>query len=152
MTDRAGAWAGMAASVLWLPGVWLTLGAFASSAAADPRTDYALDCMGCHGAAGAGVPGKVPDMRNSLSVLAGTPAGRRYLVEVPGVAQAPLSNLGLARLLNWMMHNLSGTTVPKSWAFTGAEVSWYRKTPLVEITEIRRRLLAGPPARISSRQ
>lgn len=58
--------------------------------AADPHTEYMLDCMGCHQANGAGVPGKVPDMRGALAALSGTAAGRRYLIEVPGVAQAPL--------------------------------------------------------------
>lgn len=114
-----------------------------STASADSRTDYILDCMGCHGAVGAGVPGKVPDMRGSLVRLSVTPAGRRYLVEVPGVAQAPLSNVALARLLNWMIHNLSDLpSSNKLKTFTPAEVAVYRATPLVEVTGIRQRLLA----------
>lgn len=114
-----------------------------STASADSRTDYILDCMGCHGAVGAGVPEKVPDMRSSLVRLSVTPAGRRYLVEVPGVAQAPLSNVALARLLNWMIRNLSDPPSPnKLKTFTPAEVAVYRSTPLVEVAGIRQRLLA----------
>ena len=111
--------------------------------AADPHIEYMLDCMGCHQANGAGVPGKVPDMRRALRPLSGTAAGRRYLIEVPGVAQAPLSNVELAGLLNWMIHHLGDVSGPKhSTAFTAAEVAAYRKTPLVEVAATRQRLLA----------
>ena len=119
----------------------------APKANASPHTDYMLDCMGCHLADGAGVAGKVPDMRDSLVPLSATTAGRRYLVEVPGVAQSPLSNSDLAQLLNWMMSHLSSQTVPKSYkAFTPAEVAAYRNTPLVDVMGARLRLLgAGAP-------
>ncbi|HZT04792.1 MAG TPA: hypothetical protein VFA39_21260 [Steroidobacteraceae bacterium] len=114
------------------------------TATADPRTDYMLDCMGCHRANGAGVPGKVPDMRSSLVLLSGTPEGRRYLVEVPGVAQAPLSSAALAHLLNWMVHHLSAAAAPRSFRrFTEEEVAAYRKIPLVDVIDVRRRLLAA---------
>ena len=130
-------------SLICLSVLCILLEGVVSTASADSRTDYILDCMGCHGAIGAGVPGKVPDMRSSLVRLSVTPAGRRYLVEVPGVAQAPLSNVALARLLNWMIHNLSDPPSPKKLkTFTPAEVAVYRATPLVEVTGIRQRLLA----------
>jgi hypothetical protein len=140
-----------AGTLVCLSALCLLLEVIASTAAADPRTDYMLDCMGCHRADGEGVPGKVPDMRNSLVRLSVTPAGRRYLVEVPGVAQAPLSNLELTRLLNWMMRNLSAIPLPKNAeAFTAAEVTAYRKTPLVEVARVRQRLLGSTPRRTSN--
>jgi mono/diheme cytochrome c family protein len=112
--------------------------------AGDPHTEYMLDCMGCHQANGAGVPGKVPDMRGVLGALSGTGAGRRYLIEVPGVAQAPLSDAELADLLNWMVHDLGEVPGPRHFIdFTPAEVAAYRKAPLVEVAVTRRRLLAG---------
>lgn len=117
------------------------LGARAATAL---RISYMLDCQGCHGARGQGVPGKVPDMRRSLAVLAATPAGRRYLVKVPGAAQAPLSDAALARLLNWMIRNISAVAVPKHVRpITAKEVATFRKTPLTRVGPIRRRLLAG---------
>lgn len=132
-------------SLICLSVLCVLLEGVVSTASADSRTDYILDCMGCHGAVGAGVPGKVPDMRSSLVRLSVTPAGRRYLVEVPGVAQAPLSNVALARLLNWMIRNLSDPlSANKLKTFTPAEVAVYRSTPLVEVTGIRQRLLASP--------
>lgn len=117
-------------------------------ASPNPRIAYMLDCQGCHGAGGQGVPGKVPDMRRSLAVLAATAAGRRYLVEVPGAAQSPLSNAGLARVLNWIIHHFSAVPVPKSVKpFTSREVASYRATPLTEVTAVRRRLLAAAQRR-----
>lgn len=130
----------------------LLLVALAPGANANPRTDYMLDCMGCHLAEGEGVRGKVPDMRDSLAPLSGTPAGRRYLVEVPGVAQSPLSDRDLAQLLNWMMSHLSAQAVPKSFkAFTPREVAAYRKTPLVDVIGTRMRLLGAAPAPAGAR-
>jgi hypothetical protein len=131
-------------SIIILSTLSLLLGWSIGAAAADPHTEYMLDCMGCHQPDGAGVPDKVPDMRSSLVPLARTAVGRRYLIEVPGVAQAPLSDLELARLLNWMVRRLSAQTVPRSVkAFTPGEVAAYRKTPLVEVVQIRRWLLGG---------
>jgi cytochrome c553 len=142
-----------AAAVVCLSALGLLLGGLASTATADPRTNYVLDCRGCHGADGAGVPGKVPDMRNSLARLSATPAGRRYLVEVPGVAQAPLSDLELAQLLNWITRHLSAVPEPTGFEpFTAHEVASYRKTPLVAVAAIRQRLLTGSPRSASSRR
>jgi len=122
-------------------------------AAASPRIAYMLDCQGCHGANGQGVPGKVPDMRRSVAVLAATAAGRRYLVEVPGAAQSPLSNAGLARVLNWIIHHFSAVPVPKGVKpFTSKEVASYRATPLTEVTAVRRRLLAAAQKRNAPRK
>lgn len=138
-------------SLVALSALWLLTGL--TPAAADPHSDYMLDCMGCHRAGGEGVPGKVPDMRRSLVPLSLTAAGRRYLVEVPGVAQAPLSNAELAQLLNWMISHLSAIAAPKHLrAFTAEEVASYRKTPLVEVAAIRQRLLRGSRRPASSRR
>lgn len=76
--------------------------------------------------------------------LAGKPAGRRYLIQVPGSAQSKLSDADLAAVLNWMVANLSAVPVPRSIAkFTAEEVAAYRHEPLVAVKAQRRRLLAG---------
>lgn len=114
-----------------------------ASAANDQHNTYMLNCQGCHRANGEGIPGKVPDMRRTLAVLATTAAGRRYLVQVPGADQSPLSNAELAKLLNWMVHHLSAVAVPKSVRpFTTKEVAAYRGEPLINVAAVRRRLLA----------
>ena len=69
-------------------------------------------------------------------------AGRRYLVQVPGSSQSPLSDLELAQVLSWMVRNLSAATVPPDFTdFTAAEVARYRGSPLVNVSETRARLL-----------
>jgi cytochrome c553 len=72
-----------------------------TGAAASPETDYALQCRGCHGAEGKGVPGRVPGLAGMAALLE-TPAGRARLLAVPGVRQASLSDERLAALLVWV--------------------------------------------------
>jgi hypothetical protein len=101
-----------------------------------------LNCMGCHLADGSGAAGKVPSVRDSLGILARSSAGRRYLVQVPGASQSPLSDLELAQLLSWMVRNLSAQPVPADFTdFTAAEVAGYRRFPLIDVRDTRARLL-----------
>jgi mono/diheme cytochrome c family protein len=96
-------------------------------AAPPPQEDYALHCSGCHHLDGAGVPGVVPAL-SGLAPLLATPAGRAYLVRVPGVAQAPLGDERLAELLNWVARELS--RVEPSPPFAAGEVAELRANPL----------------------
>lgn len=70
------------------------------------ETRYVLHCGGCHGVDGRGTPGVTPTL-HGLAPLAATPAGRRYLMRVPGVAQAPLDDKALAALLDWVIGRFS---------------------------------------------
>jgi hypothetical protein len=107
------------------------------------QANYMLNCMGCHLADGSGAAGKVPSLRDSLVVLSRSSAGRRYLVQVPGASESPLSNLELAQVLTWMVRNLSARAVPTDFTdFTSAEVATYRRSPLANVREVRARLLA----------
>ena len=106
------------------------------------QANYMLNCMGCHLADGSGAAGKVPSVRDSLVILSRSSAGRRYLVQVPGASQSPLSDLELAQLLSWMVRNLSAQTVPADFTdFTAAEVAGYRRFPLIDVRDTRARLL-----------
>ena len=108
------------------------------------QASYMLNCMGCHLPDGAGAADKVPSVRESLPVLAATRAGRRYLVQVPGAAQSPLSDRELAQVLSWMVRNLGARPAPPGFTdFTAAEVAGYRGTPLDDVRGTRRRLLAA---------
>jgi hypothetical protein len=135
---------GVFAAILCAPSLAALSIAAAPCRAAPPRIDYMLNCMGCHVGDGSGAPGKVPSLRESLVPLASTAAGRRYLVEVPGASQSPLSDAALAQLLNWMVRNLSARPVPPHFAdFTADEVASYRATRLVNVSEVRARLLGS---------
>jgi mono/diheme cytochrome c family protein len=72
----------------------------AAAAQSVAESDYALQCRGCHGPEGAGVPGLVPNLGEMGTMLA-TPEGRARLLRVPGIRQASLSDARLAALLNW---------------------------------------------------
>ena len=130
--------------------VGFLLAAPASVPAAAPstaaRNNYMLRCMGCHLADGSGSAGKVPSVRDSLVPLASSGAGRRYLVQVPGSAQSPLSDLELAQVLSWMVRNLSRQAAPGGFVdFSATEVASYRRTPLIEVQATRARLLPSAP-------
>jgi mono/diheme cytochrome c family protein len=113
----------------------------------EPQINYALQCMGCHTPDGAGVPDRVPSIRDTLVPLARMAEGRRYLVQVPGSAQSTLDNAELAELLNWMIRSLSVVKVPGNLApFTEAEVREYRVQTLSQVRETRERLLAASRA------
>src|ERR1041384_2672649 len=71
-------------------------------AKASPQQDYILYCMGCHGAQAEGVPGKVPPLAHALGRYMRTPAGRNYILRVPGAANSVLSDAQLATVLNWL--------------------------------------------------
>lgn len=107
----------------------------------EPRINYMLQCLGCHGPDGRGEPGRVPSLRSTLAPLSRSAAGRRYLLQVPGVALATLSDQDLALLLNWMLPTFGGAPAKQVRAFTAAEVGRYRRSPLVEISATRARLM-----------
>jgi len=130
-----------------LPRSWLALVLFVAAAPAalahDPKTNYTLHCQGCHVADGSGLEGKVPSMRPTLVPMALFPEGRRFLVQVPGVAQSSLSDAETAALLNWMVRNLGEQPAPaRLREFTAAEVARYRATRLLEVRATRAQVMA----------
>ena len=74
---------------------------------------YVLHCGGCHGVDGRGTPGATPTL-HGLAALADTEDGHRYLMRVPGVAQAPLADADLAELLDWLVATFSDEPVGHS--------------------------------------
>ena len=120
-------------------------------ALASPQQDYVLYCMGCHGPTAQGVPGKVPPLANALSRFMRTPAGRDYVLRVPGAANSALSDVQLAAVLNWLAVTYDQRTAADRPApFTNDEVSRVRHTPLPSVLAARsavvRELAATGPA------
>jgi hypothetical protein len=140
MSLRHGVQVALSALLLapWLP----------ATGADTARNNYMLRCMGCHVADGSGSLGKVPAVRDSLGPLIATPEGRRFLVQVPGAARSPLSDLELAQVLSWMVRNLSQPPPPPGFTdFSAQEVARYRSTPLLNVQATRARLLAAATPR-----
>jgi mono/diheme cytochrome c family protein len=88
--------------------------------------DYILNCSGCHRLDGSG-SSAVPSLR-AMSELNKKPGAREYWVQVPGAAQAPLSDTRLARLMNWLVQRFTGQRPEPS--YTAEEVRRLRSTPL----------------------
>ena len=117
----------------------------ASSALADPRSDYLLHCAGCHRPDGTGLPPSVPTLAGPLGALAASPEGRDYLARVPGAAQAPLSDEELAAVLNWVLEEFNCESLPDSFRpLEGPEVAASRARVLADPLKLRREIWPHP--------
>src|SRR5205085_12218946 len=83
-----------------------------NKSAGDPALDYVLHCQGCHQAGGTGLPGAVPQLKDSIARIAAAPGGREYIQRVPGVAQSQLDDRAVAALLNWLIAYFDSAHVP----------------------------------------
>jgi mono/diheme cytochrome c family protein len=128
--------------VSWIVAGVLAFGPMSAALAYQPRVNFQLQCMGCHHADGAGEEGRVPSVRRTLVPFSGLAEGRDFVMRVPGVAQAPLSDADIAALLNWMVRNLSDVPVPATFVdYTADEVGRARHRPLAAVRDTRATLL-----------
>jgi mono/diheme cytochrome c family protein len=90
-------------------------------------TVYTLNCSGCHGAEGLGVPEVgIPNL-NEAGRFVRTELGRKYLIQVPGLSQSRLDDATAARLLNWILRKFSANRLPTYFApYTAQEVAHFR--------------------------
>ena len=120
----------------------LAPGVAAAEGTSGPALDYAVTCQGCHRADGTGTPGTVPTLAGSVGKFLRVPGGREFLVRVPGVAQAPLDDVALAAVLNWMLERFGRDDMPKGVVpYAAAEVGRLRLRPLTDVDGARRQLL-----------
>ncbi|MDE0442233.1 MAG: cytochrome C [Gammaproteobacteria bacterium] len=97
------------------------------------RFDYLLHCSGCHRPDGTGSAPDVPSLRGAVGSLVATPEGREYIARVPEVAQSPLDDDDLARLLNWVLQEFNADTLPDRFRpLEGAEVGAARARILAD--------------------
>ena len=116
--------------------------AAAAARAGSPDVDYLLHCQGCHLPSGAGKPGAVPSLVDSVGRFLSVPGGREFLVRVPGSAQSALDDDELAALLNWMVRRFGPAEVASDFRpFEAAEVHRLRQHPLTEVAATRRALI-----------
>jgi hypothetical protein len=100
---------------------------------------YRLHCSGCHGLDGMGSKiGRIPRFPGVVDQLPKVPEGRFYLVLVPGLVNAALSDDDTARVLNYVLrkwgHPDSSDDVKD---FTADEVKKIRQTHIDDIIEFR---------------
>lgn len=106
-----------------------------------PRLHYMLHCMGCHLDDGSGMPNKgIPSMKGSVGHFLRLPEGRALIVQVPGVMNTPLDDRQIAELMNWMLKEVGGDSVPAgSTPYTTEEVRALRATRPADVMSLRAR-------------
>lgn len=103
---------------------------------------YIRQCMGCHRPNGLGIPGAVPRLTGFVGYFAHLPEGRAFLVQVPGVARAPLGDEEVAAVLNFVLTTFSPAELPADFTpFTADEVRAYRAQALIDVSGARAELL-----------
>ena len=113
--------------------------------AARARQNWILSCQGCHRADATGTPQTTPTMAGFVGKFLHVPGGREYLVRVPGVATAALSDADLADVLNWSLIRFDPANIPADFTpYTPAEVGRLRLKPLrAEAATVRAGMVAG---------
>lgn len=103
------------------------------------RADYVLQCAGCHRVDGRGSSRHgIPDFRDSVGAFARLPAGREYLIRVPGAAQSQLDNAELAAVLNWVLEEFSPAQLPADFRpYTEQEVAAARPRRYEDVVPVR---------------
>lgn len=104
---------------------------------------YALHCAGCHRFDGRGQPSfGVPSMVGVIGRFLRAEEGRDFLVQVPGVNNAGLSDAQIAELTNWMVRRFGGESTPVDWRpFTAEELPALRARRPDDLGAARRRIL-----------
>ena len=114
----------------------------ATPSRASPAQDYMLYCMGCHGVHAEGVPGKVPPLAHSLGNYMKLPAGRDFVLRVPGASRSVLTDAQLAGVLNWLAQQYSAEELDPTVAmFTTEEVAQHRHQPLAAVLARRKEVI-----------
>ncbi len=103
---------------------------------------YQMFCQGCHTPNGVGADA-VPRMKDFVGTFLRSSQGREFLVRVPGAATSALADDDLAAVLNWIVLEFGGASVPPGFKpYTGEEVADLRSSPLFEVERHRARVLS----------
>lgn len=103
--------------------------------------NYILHCSGCHGIDGTGSrTGGIPSL-SLVKTFTSDAEGRKYLMQVPGIAYSGLSNKEIASVVNYAVARWGQPNVPFQ-SFTVEEVDHLRTTDIEDIVSYRRKLAA----------
>nr|WP_249176903.1 cytochrome c [Burkholderia cenocepacia] len=138
MSHRLSCWLLLAAAAAVAFAAPVSAQADGAADAALARQHWVLNCMGCHTATGGGIPGKVPPLANSLGYFTHLPAGREYVMRVPGASNSALSDRELADVLNWVLTTMNRDALPRDFKpYTAAEVAAHRRPALSDVATVR---------------
>ncbi len=107
--------------------------------------NYLKDCAGCHGVRGE-AERAMPRMEGFVGTFLCTADARAYVVRLPNIAFSTLSDRDLADMVNYVVFDLGGDSVPKNATpYSPAEVAVLRRQPLKnrDLMELRAEVL-GP--------
>jgi hypothetical protein len=86
----------------------------------------------------------MPRLRDRVGYFLHTPAGRAYIVQVPNVLQAHLSDERLAGMLNWVVREFSAAQLPAGFApYTADEIATLRTERIPSVPVRRREVVEG---------
>ena len=103
---------------------------------------YSRHCSGCHGMEGTGSKiGRIPPFKGVVGKFVKSDEGRLYLVHVPGLANAALSDEDTAKLLNYVLRTWGRPGGPTNASdFTPDEVHRLRSIHVDDVAALRRKL------------
>ena len=110
------------------------------------QTRFVLRCGGCHGTLGQSPPKSVPQLRGVAGWFLCTPEAREYVIRLPNVSRAQLSDADLAGVMNFVTFELGEASAPaKAVRFTADEVAAIRTRPLnaLPLNAYRRQIVDG---------
>lgn len=104
--------------------------------------NYQVFCRGCHLPDASGIEGKVPRIKGYIGNFLKVEGGRQFLVRVPGAANAAIDDEQLAELMNWIIAEFAGVSLPDNFQpYTAAEVGKLRHRPLNDVITVRAELV-----------
>ena len=124
-------------------GLLVALGVMAAHAETAAKL-YLLHCSGCHGTDGVGSRiGRVPPFPEMIGPIARAAGGRAYLVHVPGMADAALSDGDTAEVLNYVLAEWAAGRADTDVApYSAQEVHDIRKQRIDDIIALRKKIAA----------
>ena len=141
-------------------GVWVTLSAIfvcvSSVATADDkaysnqgRIDFLLHCSGCHAQDGRGLENKgIPALKDQVGYFLRTDGGRAYVMQIPGLLSAGMSDARAADVTNYILARFAGASLLENFVpYTVDEAKRYRESRPADIPG-KRKLLAAELAEL----
>ena len=104
--------------------------------------NYQLRCAGCHGQDGMGVPeGGIPPFPGFVDGFFQTSTSRLYLMHVPGINGASLTDKEIAEVMNYVGARWGKADATRR-NFTQEEVTALRQKPVADVVALRRQVTA----------
>lgn len=106
------------------------------------RGDYILHCSGCHLQDGVGNPAKgIPRFTDQIGYFLRLPEGREFLMQVPGLLSARLSDERAAGVVNYIIRKYAGPSMPETFdPYTAGEAKQLRESRPADIPSKRKAL------------